>query len=75
MEMFVSVAVVVAMIVIGVLLIRMVNSQHGDRISSFHYGRSGTPLPGPASSVPRRTRGRAGAGGAGWRRRTRKGTE
>lgn len=87
--MFVALAVSVAMIVLGVLLIHLLNSQHGDGMASFHYGRSGMPVPGPASSVPRKPRGRAGTGGTDGRRdhrdggrgrlrprrRTRKGTE
>lgn len=60
MEIFLTLAVSLAMIVLGVLLIHLLNSQHGDGMSSFHYGRSGMPVAGPASSVPRKIRGRAG---------------
>jgi hypothetical protein len=63
----VTVAVIVGMIVLGMFLIHLLNSQHSDRIAAFHYGHSGMPVAGPAPSVPRRTRGRAGA------RRARKG--
>ncbi|MET7683988.1 hypothetical protein [Streptomyces sp. NPDC005423] len=69
METFVTVVVMVAMIGVGVLLLRLLNSQHGDRKSAFHYGRSGVPSPGPAARVQRKTRGRARASGAGGRRR------
>ncbi|MGW0735004.1 hypothetical protein [Streptomyces sp. NPDC002851] len=68
METFVTVAVVVTMIALGVLLIHQLNSQHGDHSTAFHYGRSGTPVPGPAPSTPRKARGRAGARGTGARR-------
>ncbi|CAM5715007.1 ABC transporter substrate-binding protein OS=Streptomyces aurantiogriseus OX=66870 GN=GCM10010251_02220 PE=3 SV=1 [Streptomyces aurantiogriseus] len=68
METFVTVIVVLAMIALGVLLIHLLNSQHRDRIAAFHYGRSGTPVPGPAPSHPRRTRGRAAASVTGGRR-------
>lgn len=68
MEIFLTLAVSLAMIVLGVLLIHLLNSQHGDGMSSFHYGRSGMPVARPASSVPRKIRGRAGAGGTDDRR-------
>ncbi|MEE1765016.1 hypothetical protein [Streptomyces sp. SP18BB07] len=55
MEIFVTVVVILAMIALGVLLIHLLNAQHGDRSAAFHYGRSGMPAPGPARSVPRRT--------------------
>ncbi|MFF3847163.1 hypothetical protein [Streptomyces sp. NPDC002328] len=58
METFVTVTVIIAMIALGVLLIHRLNSQHSDRIAAFHYGRSGTPVPGPAPSAPRKTGGR-----------------
>jgi len=74
METFVTVAAIVAMIVIGVLLIRLLNSQHGDRMSAFHYGRSGMPVPGPASPAPHKARSRAGASGTGGRGRLRRRT-
>ncbi|MGI5373320.1 hypothetical protein ACQEV2_03430 [Streptomyces sp. CA-251387] len=68
MESFVTVAVILAVIALGVLLIRLLNSQHSDRIAAFHYGRSGTPVPGPAPPVPPKAHGRAGASGTGGRR-------
>ncbi|MGW1717927.1 hypothetical protein [Streptomyces sp. GQFP] len=52
METFLTVIVTLAMIAVGVLLIHRLNSQHDDRIASFHYGRSGTPVAGPAPSTP-----------------------
>jgi len=70
MDVFVTVAVIVAMTVVGVLLIHLLNSQHSDGVSAFHYGRSGMPVPGPASRVPRKARARLRP-----RRRTRKATE
>ena len=66
----VTVTVIVAMIVLGVLLIHLLNSQHSDGVSAFHYGRSGVPVQGPAARVPRKARARLRP-----RRRTRKATE
>ncbi|GGT81693.1 hypothetical protein ACH4HG_09460 [Streptomyces coeruleorubidus] len=65
MEAFVSVAVILGMIVLGVFLIHQLNSQHDDRIAAFHYGRSGLPVAGPAPSGRRRARGH---GRFSWRR-------
>jgi hypothetical protein len=70
MDVFVTVAVIVAMTVVGVFLIHLLNSQHSDGVSAFHYGRSGMPVQGPASRVPRKARARFRP-----RRRTRKATE
>ncbi|AZQ36267.1 hypothetical protein EJ357_24720 [Streptomyces cyaneochromogenes] len=61
METFVTVIVILAMIALGVLLIHLLNSQHSDRIAAFHYGRSGTPVPGLGPSARRKGRGRARA--------------
>ncbi|MFB7931548.1 hypothetical protein ACFC4C_20835 [Streptomyces sp. NPDC056039] len=58
METFVTVAAILGMIVIGVLLIRLLNSQHGDRMAAVHYGRSGIPVQGPAPSARRKAHGR-----------------
>jgi hypothetical protein len=63
-ETFVTVAVILGMIVLGVFLIHQLNSQHDDRIAAFHYGRSGLPVAGTA---PRKGRGGAGTIGAGRR--------
>ncbi len=52
---FVTVAVILGMIAFGVLLIRLLNSQHGDRMAAIHYGHTGMPVAGPA---PRKARGR-----------------
>ncbi|MGC9538219.1 hypothetical protein [Streptomyces sp. UG1] len=68
METFVTVIVILAMIALGVLLIHLLNSQHGDRMAAFHYGRSGTPVPGPAPSAPRKAHGRARVSGTAGRR-------
>ncbi|MFE8989340.1 hypothetical protein ACFYMI_16175 [Streptomyces collinus] len=58
METFVIVAVILGMIVVGVVLIRLLNSQHGDRMAAIHYGRTGMPVAGPAPSARRKVRGR-----------------
>ena len=63
-----TVAVILSMIALGVLLVHLLNSQHSDRIAAFHYGRSGMPVAGPASPVPRKARGRAAASGTSGRR-------
>lgn len=68
METFVTVIVILAMIAFGVLLIHLLNAQHTDRMGSFHYGRSGMPVPGPAPSAPGKTHGRAKASGTAGRR-------
>lgn len=67
METFVIVAVILGMIVVGALLIRLLNSQHGDRMAGVDYGRTGMPVAGPAPSARRRARGRAASSGAGRR--------
>ncbi|MFF7309788.1 hypothetical protein [Streptomyces sp. NPDC008137] len=67
MATFVTVAVILGMIVVGVLLIRLLNSQHGDRMAAIHYGRTGMPVEGPAPPARRKVRGRLGL-----RRRARK---
>ncbi len=53
-----TVAAILGMIVVGVLLIRLLNSQHGDRMAAVHYGHSGMPVAGPAPSARRKVRGR-----------------
>lgn len=58
-----TVIVILAMIALGVLLIHRLNSQHSDRMAAFHYGRSGTPVQGPAPSARRKARGWARASG------------
>ncbi|PPS69503.1 hypothetical protein BV882_27660 [Streptomyces sp. 46] len=63
METFVTVAVIVGLIVVGAFLIRLLNSQHGDRMAGVHYGRTGMPVAGPAPSARRRARGRATTSG------------
>ncbi|SMQ17776.1 hypothetical protein SAMN06272771_4204 [Streptomyces sp. Ag82_O1-12] len=65
METFVTVAVILGMIVVGALLIRLLNSQHGDRMAAIHYGHTGMPVAGPAPSARRRARGRAATSGTG----------
>jgi hypothetical protein len=64
MESLVTVVVILAMVALGVLVIHLLNTQHGDRLAVFHYvrdgryGRSGMPLPGPAPSASRKVRAR-----------------
>ncbi|MEU5324408.1 hypothetical protein AB0G67_48025 [Streptomyces sp. NPDC021056] len=70
MDMFVTAAVIVAMIVLGVLLIHLLNSRHSEGLSAFHYRRSGVPVQGPASSAPPKARARPRS-----RRRTRETAE
>ncbi|MGW0985617.1 hypothetical protein ACWD46_05170 [Streptomyces sp. NPDC002486] len=65
METFVTVAVILGMIALGVLLIRLLNSQHGDRMAGVRYGHTGIPVAGPAPSARRRARGRAATSGTG----------
>ncbi|MEU3849371.1 hypothetical protein [Streptomyces sp. NPDC029554] len=61
MATFVTVVAILALIAFGTLLIRLLNAQHSDRATAFHYGRSGIPAPGPAPSAPRKAHGRAAA--------------
>ncbi|WP_338897078.1 hypothetical protein WBG99_16730 [Streptomyces sp. TG1A-60] len=63
METFVTVAVILGVIALGVLLIHRLNSQHDERIADFHYGRSGLPVAGPAPSAPPKARDGAGTSG------------
>ena len=71
METFVTVITILAMIALGVLLIHLLNSQHSDRMTAFHYGRSGMPVPGPAPSALRKAHGRARVSGTAGRRNRR----
>jgi hypothetical protein len=43
MEIAITVSVIIAMIIMGVLLIHQLNGQHNQRIAAFHYGDA---LPG-----------------------------
>ncbi|MEV5886488.1 hypothetical protein AB0L74_27915 [Streptomyces sp. NPDC052020] len=70
METFVTVAAILAVIALGAFLIHRLNSQHGDRVTAFHYGRSGAPVQGPAPSAPRKARGRHHGGHRWLRHRT-----
>ncbi|MFF7447658.1 MULTISPECIES: hypothetical protein [unclassified Streptomyces] len=58
-----TVTVIVAVIAFGVVIIHLLNSQHGKGLSAVHYSRSGLPAPGPDSPVQR------GAGASGTNRR------
>ncbi|MDW4907246.1 hypothetical protein RB628_18280 [Streptomyces sp. ADMS] len=63
METFVTVIVSIALVVVGVFLIHRLNSQHSDRIATFHYGHSGMPVAGPPPGTSgTRRRGQRGAG-------------
>lgn len=42
-----TVIMIIAVIALGALLIHRLNAQHNDRITAFHYGRSGMPVVGP----------------------------
>lgn len=68
METFVTVAVLLAMVAVGVLLIHLLNNQHDERIDAFPYGRSRSALRGPAPSAPKEAGSRAGTSGTGHRR-------
>jgi hypothetical protein len=73
METFVTAAVLLAMVAVGVLLIHLLNDQHDERIAAFPYGRSRSAVRGLAPSAPQKLRGRAGTSGAGDRRDQRDG--
>ncbi|MCT9079356.1 hypothetical protein [Streptomyces fulvoviolaceus] len=53
METFVTVVVILVVIALGLFFLHQLKSQGSDTTGSFHYGRSGTPLPGPAPRKPR----------------------
>ncbi|MFV0133165.1 hypothetical protein ACLGIH_07970 [Streptomyces sp. HMX87] len=69
METFVTVIALLALIALGAFLIHRLNSQRGDRITAFHYGRTGSVAQGPAPPAGRKARdGASGTGGTGGRR-------
>ncbi|MFE7778845.1 hypothetical protein ACFU5O_34215 [Streptomyces sp. NPDC057445] len=67
METAITVSVIIAMIIIGMLLIHLLNGQHDERIAAFHYGdampgigrrnrksrRPGRPAGSPVVTPPR----------------------
>ncbi|WP_405734110.1 hypothetical protein OG885_21630 [Streptomyces sp. NBC_00028] len=57
METLVTALVLVAIVALGAFLIHRLDALHGDRIATFHYGRSGMPVAGPPGSSGRRKRG------------------
>ncbi|MGW0734797.1 hypothetical protein [Streptomyces sp. NPDC002851] len=69
METVITVFAIIAMIILGVLLIRRLNGMHDERISAFHYsnvlpgigrrGRKGRPSARPAGSTTSRLTVRA----------------
>ncbi|MCX4512226.1 hypothetical protein OHA27_18335 [Streptomyces sp. NBC_01619] len=60
MEIAITVSVIIAMIIIGVLMIHLLNGQHDERIAAFHYGDT-RPGIGRRSRKSRRTARPAGA--------------
>jgi hypothetical protein len=72
MEIVITTAVIIGMIVLGSLVIRRLNTQRGGRIAAFRY--SGTPSgPGERGTKPERRRPAGGASGAPARRKRRRG--
>nr|WP_248297169.1 hypothetical protein [Streptomyces sp. S1D4-11] len=63
-----TVVVLLAMVVVGVLLIQLLDNQHDERIDAFHCSRSRSAVRGPAPSAAQKLRGRAGTSGTGDRR-------
>ncbi|MFE2425770.1 hypothetical protein ACFXJ5_03255 [Streptomyces sp. NPDC059373] len=57
MDNVITVAVILSMIVLGALMIHLLNGQHAERISAFHYSK---PVPGAAT--PRRDHRDGGRG-------------
>jgi len=62
-ETVITVAAIVAMIVVGVLLIHLLNGQHAERIAAFHYGRI-LPGIGQRGRKGRRSAGPSGPAGS-----------
>ncbi|NWF26961.1 hypothetical protein HW130_11880 [Streptomyces sp. PKU-EA00015] len=60
METAITVSVIIAMIVIGVLLIHLLNGRHAERIAAFHYGDA-VPGIGRRGRRSRRPAERAGS--------------
>lgn len=60
MEIAVTVSVIIAMLLIGVLLIHLLNGQHDERIAAFHYADA-LPGIGRRSRKGRRTAEHAGS--------------
>lgn len=60
METVITVAVILAMIAMGALLIHQLNAQHEERIASFRYGEA---IPGLRRRRPRRRRRATGPAG------------
>ncbi|MFD9073917.1 hypothetical protein [Streptomyces lasiicapitis] len=52
METVVTVIALLALTALGVLLIHRLNTQHNERIASFHYGRPRATMRTPAPPVP-----------------------
>ncbi|MFF9222159.1 hypothetical protein [Streptomyces viridosporus] len=53
MEMIITVAVILAMIAVGVIVIRRLSTQHDARIAAFHYSDA---LPGVGRRMRKRRR-------------------
>lgn len=60
MEIVITVAVILAMIAVGVVVIRRLSTQHDARIAAFHYSDA---LPGVGRRLRKRRRGADGSAG------------
>ncbi len=56
MEAILTVVVILAMIAVGVFLVRRLNAQHDERIAAFHYGSPRPALRVPVPARPWKTR-------------------
>ncbi|MDG9703032.1 hypothetical protein [Streptomyces sp. DH37] len=73
-DIVITTAVIIGMVVLGSLVIRRLNTQRGGRIAAFRY--SGTrpgPGPGERGTEPERWRPTGGPSGAPVRRKRRRG--
>jgi hypothetical protein len=68
METVVTVAVILAMIALGAFLIQLLNRQHDEHISAFHYSKLLPGIRGRSTTPPRQADGAAGAPGGSTRR-------
>lgn len=60
-----TVVVLLAVVGVGVFLVRRLRNQRDERINVFPYGRSRTDVRGPAPSDTQKARARAGTSGTG----------
>jgi hypothetical protein len=68
METVVTVAVILAMIALGAFLIQLLNREHAERISAFHYSKLLPGIRGRSTTPPQQTDEAAGAPGGSTRR-------